>query len=134
MSANLTEMMSETTTCNDLQVTVLATTQEEPQASEAQLQCVVDTSQCGGQEEESQPLNYFVLADDDVEKVNKSEDVKHNAIMEFTPPLLDHNRKLEKETRDEINKLKVEGKVLKLDSVVPVKSGACSEATQLVIM
>ncbi|MCE2054989.1 hypothetical protein HAX54_041754 [Datura stramonium] len=31
LSAKLTEMMAKTTTCNDLQVKVLANTQEEPQ-------------------------------------------------------------------------------------------------------
>ncbi|MCD7471506.1 hypothetical protein HAX54_011985 [Datura stramonium] len=113
MSAKLTEMMVETATCNDLKVMILANTQEEPQvegridlkqeigqfgssihdlqdllnekveASEAQLQSVVDTSQCIEEKKESQPLDYSLLANVDVEEVDKSEDVKHNAILEL---------------------------------------------------
>ncbi|MCE3215812.1 hypothetical protein HAX54_003628 [Datura stramonium] len=101
MSTKLTEMMNKTTTCNDLQVTILANTQEEPQvegriepkkeidrfflsihdlqgllnekveASEAQLQSVMDTSQCIEQEEEPTPLDYYLLVDVDVEEVDK---------------------------------------------------------------
>ncbi|MCE3215063.1 hypothetical protein HAX54_000718 [Datura stramonium] len=77
---------------------VLANTQEEPQvegrielkqdigqfgssihdlqgllnASETQLQSVVDTSQCMKQEEEAQPLDYSFLADADVEDMDKN--------------------------------------------------------------
>ncbi|MCD7467206.1 hypothetical protein HAX54_004491, partial [Datura stramonium] len=95
------------------QLTVLANTQEEPhvegrikvrqeidqlgssihnpqgllkekvEASEAQLQSIVDINQCMEQEEESQPLDYSLLVDVDVDEVDKSEDVKHNAIFEL---------------------------------------------------
>ncbi|MCD7463823.1 hypothetical protein HAX54_051486 [Datura stramonium] len=89
MSAKLTEMMVEAATCNNFQVTVLANTQEEPhvkgriEAFEAQLQSVMDTSQWMEQEEESQPLDDSLLVDIDVEKVDKSEDVKNNAFLEL---------------------------------------------------
>ncbi|MCE0482046.1 hypothetical protein HAX54_040380 [Datura stramonium] len=101
MSTKLIEMMVETTTCNDLQVTIIANTQEEPQVegriepreeidqigssihdmhgllnekvevSEAQLKSIVDTSQCTEKEEESQPLDSSLLVDIDVEDVDK---------------------------------------------------------------
>ncbi|MCD7467641.1 hypothetical protein HAX54_005190, partial [Datura stramonium] len=79
LSSKLTEMMAETTTCNDLQVTVLANTQEEPQV-EGVLWIL---SNAWKQEEESQPLDHSLLVDVDVEEVDKSEDVKHNAILEL---------------------------------------------------
>ncbi|MCD7457521.1 hypothetical protein HAX54_035312 [Datura stramonium] len=96
--------MAETTNFNDLQVMFLANTQEEPQvegridprqeidqfgssihdlqgllnekveASESQLQRVVDSSQYIEQEKESEPLDDTLLVDDDVEEVDKSED------------------------------------------------------------
>ncbi|MCD7467858.1 hypothetical protein HAX54_005507 [Datura stramonium] len=68
MSNKLTEMMVETTTF---------------EASEAQLQSVVDTSQCMEQEEESQPLGDSLLVDADVEEVDKSEDDKNNSTLEL---------------------------------------------------
>ncbi|MCD7458251.1 hypothetical protein HAX54_037676 [Datura stramonium] len=113
MSVKLTEMMVEAAPYRDLQVMVLVNIQEEPQvegrielrqeidqfgssihdlqgllnenieASEAHFQSVMDTSQCMKQEEESQPLNDSLLVDVDVEEVDKSEDVKHNVILEL---------------------------------------------------
>ncbi|MCD7452919.1 aconitate hydratase [Datura stramonium] len=56
---------------------------EKVEASEAQLQSVMDTSQYMKQEEESQPLDYSFLVYVDVEEVDKSENVKHNAIFEL---------------------------------------------------
>ncbi|MCD7472748.1 hypothetical protein HAX54_014080 [Datura stramonium] len=56
---------------------------EKVEASVDKLQSVVDTSQCMEQEEESVPLDCSVLADVDVEKVDKSEDVKNNVILEL---------------------------------------------------
>ncbi|MCE3049931.1 hypothetical protein HAX54_046147 [Datura stramonium] len=73
MSAKLIEMMAETTTYNDLQVTILVNTLEERQVE----------GQCIEQEGESQPLHHSLLADVDVEEVDKSEDVKHNASSEL---------------------------------------------------
>ncbi|MCD9644132.1 hypothetical protein HAX54_032118 [Datura stramonium] len=111
MSAKIIEMMVEAATCNHLQVIVLANTQEEPhmernievkqeidqfgssihnlqgllyekvEESEAQLQSFVDTSQCMEKKEESQPLDYSSLVYVAIEEVDKSEDVKHNAIL-----------------------------------------------------
>ncbi|MCD7459608.1 hypothetical protein HAX54_041437 [Datura stramonium] len=107
MSDKLTEMMAEAATCNNLQAVVPANTKEEPQreekklrqeigqlgssihelqgllnekveASEAQLQSVVDTSPCMKQKEESQPLEDFLVVDFDVEDVDNSEDVKYS--------------------------------------------------------
>ncbi|MCD9646346.1 hypothetical protein HAX54_036113 [Datura stramonium] len=113
MSSNLTEMMVEATTCNHLQVMVLANTQEEPQvegrieprkeidqfgssihdlqgllnekveAFEVQFKSFVDTSECREQEKESQPLDYSLLVDVYVEEVDKSEDVNHNSVLEL---------------------------------------------------
>ncbi|MCD7454058.1 hypothetical protein HAX54_023375 [Datura stramonium] len=54
MSAKLTEMMAEDATCNDLE-----------------------------QEEESQPLDYSLLVDVNVEEVDKSENVNHNSILKL---------------------------------------------------
>ncbi|MCD7454020.1 hypothetical protein HAX54_023287 [Datura stramonium] len=56
---------------------------EKVEVFEAQLQSVVDTSQCMEQEGESQPLDDSLVVDIDVEEVDKSEDVKHNAILEL---------------------------------------------------
>ncbi|MCD9643836.1 hypothetical protein HAX54_031688, partial [Datura stramonium] len=112
MSSKLTEMMAKVATCNDFHVTVLVNTQGEPhveekklrqeidqcvssihdlwgllnekiEASEAQLQSVMDTSQCMEQKKEFQPLDCSLLVDVDVEKVDKSEDVNHNSILKL---------------------------------------------------
>ncbi|MCE3051629.1 hypothetical protein HAX54_050383, partial [Datura stramonium] len=64
--SKLTDMIIETITSNDLQVTGLLN--EKVEASEAQLRSVVDTSQCLEQEEESPPLDDYFLADVDVEE------------------------------------------------------------------
>ncbi|MCE2055808.1 hypothetical protein HAX54_043471 [Datura stramonium] len=81
MSAKLTEMMTDTTTCNDLQFKVLANTQEEPQVEgRIELRQEIDHL---AQEKESPPLDDYFLVDADVEEVDKSEDVKHNAILEL---------------------------------------------------
>ncbi|MCE3049806.1 hypothetical protein HAX54_045817 [Datura stramonium] len=102
MSAKLTKMMAETITCNDSKVTVLTNTKEKLQlegrielrqeidqfgssihdlqgllnekveASEAQLQSVINTGQCMEQEEEAQPLDDSLLVDAYVEEVDKS--------------------------------------------------------------
>ncbi|MCD9561103.1 hypothetical protein HAX54_020064, partial [Datura stramonium] len=98
LSAKLTQMIAETTTCNNLQVTVLANTQEEPkvegrieirqemdqfsssihdrqglliekfEAYEAQLHSVGDTNQCMEQEGESESLDYSLLVDVNIEE------------------------------------------------------------------
>ncbi|MCD9646975.1 hypothetical protein HAX54_037252, partial [Datura stramonium] len=56
---------------------------EKVEASKAQLQGVMDTSQCMEQKEESQPLDYFLLVDVDVEEVDKSEDVNDSSSLEL---------------------------------------------------
>ncbi|MCD7467652.1 hypothetical protein HAX54_005202 [Datura stramonium] len=56
---------------------------EKVEESKAQLQSVVDTIQRMKQEEESQSLDDSLVVDVDVEEVDKSEDVKHNAILEL---------------------------------------------------
>ncbi|MCD7447437.1 hypothetical protein HAX54_029111 [Datura stramonium] len=76
MSVKLIEMMAETTTYN-------GSFHEKVKVSKSQLQSVVDTIQCMEQEEESQPLDYSLLVDVDVEEVDKSDDVKHNLILEL---------------------------------------------------
>ncbi|MCD7462994.1 hypothetical protein HAX54_049759 [Datura stramonium] len=74
LSAKLTKMMVETITCNDLQVTVLANTQEEPQV-ERRIELRKEMDQFG--------LSIHELQDVDVEEVDKSEDVNHNTILEL---------------------------------------------------
>ncbi|MCE3215669.1 hypothetical protein HAX54_003167 [Datura stramonium] len=71
ISAKLTEMMAE------------GLLNEKVEASEAQLQSFVDTSQCMEQEEESPPLDDYLLVDVDDEGLDKSDDAKHNAILEL---------------------------------------------------
>ncbi|MCE0482423.1 hypothetical protein HAX54_041204 [Datura stramonium] len=74
MSAKLTEIMAETTTCNNFQVTVLANTQEEPHV-EGRIELRQEMYQFGS--------SIHDLQDVDVEEVDKSEDVKHNAVLEL---------------------------------------------------
>ncbi|MCD7451333.1 hypothetical protein HAX54_011025 [Datura stramonium] len=86
MRAKLAEMIADAITCNNLQVTVLANTPEEPQDEEKKLRQEID--QFGSsihdlQEEESQSLDYSLLADVEVEEVDKSDDVNHNSILEL---------------------------------------------------
>lgn len=50
---------------------------------EAQRQSALGTSQCMKHEEEFQLFDYFLWVDVDVEKVSRSEDVKHNTILEL---------------------------------------------------
>ncbi|MCD9646953.1 hypothetical protein HAX54_037210, partial [Datura stramonium] len=63
LSAKLKEMMVEITTYNDLQVTVLVNTQEEPQV-EGRIKLKQEMDQFG--------------SNVNVEEVDKSDDVKHN--------------------------------------------------------